>query len=251
MVQHVAEAGGKARPERGGNGRRAHWGAGALHAAGKAAGDGAPAAIRIRHRGEAFEHEGAGKLRRVGLGIRVWRAEGALALCLDKAETVEAARAAGSRQSGQSRPWTEGRQRHGEGEEMQQATDHRGEHGKALPRGAPNGRLVPVPHAGNQEALQGIMMLRRKAPEFGERGCDHQGQKYTPARGPIGLASADTRRGRGEWGALGESYATNFWVGAKTLTSHYCAMGPSSPTSRERRGPPPEAVGGEVRVTET
>ena len=94
MVQHVAEAARQAWPECGGNGRSAQRRAGGLHGAGEAAGDGAPAAVGIGNRGEAFEEEGAGKLRRVRLGFRVRRAAGALAFRLGEVETVQAARGA-------------------------------------------------------------------------------------------------------------------------------------------------------------
>ena len=165
-----------------------------MHPAGEAAGDGFAAAPGIGDGGEAFEEEGAGKLRRVGRGVRVWRAAGALPLRLGEAETVEAARGERARQRGESHPWTEGREGHAEREQMQQAADHGGEHGYALQRGAPDGAVVPVPRAGDHEALQGIMMLRGEAPEFGERGSGHQGQEYTPGPRRVGLEGANERR---------------------------------------------------------
>ena len=126
-------------------------------------------------------------------GRRGQSGAGALALRLGEAGTVEAARGGRAWQRGESHPWTEGRKGHAERQEVQQAADHGGEHGNALQRRAPDGGVVPVMRAGDHEALQGIMMLRRKAPELGKRGSGHQGREYTPGPGRVGLERANER----------------------------------------------------------
>ena len=184
-------------------------------------------------------------------GRRGQSGAGALALRLGEAGTVEAARGGRAWQRGESHPWTEGRKGHAERQEVQQAADHGGEHGNALQRRAPDGGVVPVMRAGDHEALQGIMMLRGEAPEFGKRGSVIRGGSIRPARDGWdwrGRMSGDALRGRAELVALGGSCATNFWAcedqkshcvfpseaarrearGRKTLTSHRFAMGACS-----------------------